>query len=188
MCPRNSQVIDFVFGTEQAMLSETDSIGARIRNHQIENEPPEGQRPENRTNSLMDEVTIIGRWALVSTRPWGARSLAVLDSGGQLTRSILFLPSPQRRSTVRSPHPGDYRYRFKEDAVGCKFLHLIHSHSSAFLQITLACGRSIAQIGPGHHETSQANSITRFTDGRIKMRTKLTWYGPPGSFLLRIWR
>ena len=73
------------------------------------------------------------------------------------------------------PYPGDYPYHFKADAVGCKFL-LTCSHLSAFLWIT-ACGGSIAQTGPGHHETSPANSITRFTDGRIKTRAKLAWYG-----------
>ena len=106
---------------------------------------------------------------------------------GRLTESIffpfpLFKGDPQREAL--RPYTGDYPYHFKADAVGCKFL-LTCSHLSAFLWIT-ACGGSIAQTGPGHHETSPANSITRFTDGRIKTRTKLAWYGSSTTWTRRV--
>ena len=45
----------------------------------------------------MDESTIIGCWFLASTRPWGARSLAFLDSDGRLTE-LIFFPFPLLKS------------------------------------------------------------------------------------------
>ena len=166
--------IDFLFGTEKALFSGNDLIGARIRNHQTENEPRKGRKP--RTGPTIHWIQRRSSDAGLWPRP--GRGVLLVACHIDLSRlrwathriHFLSLPYPQPRSTARSPYPGDYPCHFKVDAVGCKSFLLIYptrAHSYRF-----PWPAASPPTSTGHRPTSPTNSVTLFTDGGIKVRVK----------------